>query len=142
MRAVGQQALLDTREMPRIGQMFIDISLSRQVQYIKSITAIVRSPSVKRFVVGYTSRGAWKRFGEYRKEACSHLVVLADTLTYSQAANLERSLQDRCWSDERSILYKKYDPVRRVKKGFYGAPTPKNPLDKSKNHVVYLAWWE
>jgi hypothetical protein len=121
--------------------MSTGISLAREVQYLKTVTAIVTSPCVKRFVVGYASNGAWKRFGGYRKENCSHLVVLADALTYSQAYYLERTLQDRIWSDGRSILFKKYDPARRDKKGFYGAPIPKSPVE-SKSHIVYLAWWE
>jgi hypothetical protein len=52
-------------------------------------------------------------------------VVLADALTFSQADYLERTVQDRIWSDGRTILFKKYDSARRDKKGFYGAPMPK-----------------
>jgi hypothetical protein len=119
--------------------MSTGISLVRQAHYLSTIKAIVTSPCVKRFVVGYTSKGAWKRLGGYRKEGCDHLVVLADALTFFQADHLERTLQDRIWSDGRSILFKKYDPARRDKKGFYGAPIPKAD---NKSHAVYLAWWE
>lgn len=99
--------------------MSAGITPTREVQYLDTIRAIITSPRVRRFVIGYTSRGAWKRFGGYRKEGCSHLVVLADALTFSQADYLERTLQARIWSDAPSNLFKKYDPARRNKKGFY-----------------------
>jgi hypothetical protein len=118
------------------------------MQCIRTIEAIARSNLVGRYLVGYTSRGSWKRFSHYRRENCSHLVVIADALTFAQASTLESDLQSRCWADARSIIFKKYDPLRRDKRGTYGAYLNHyrsflNPgLKDEKVHCVYMAWWE
>src|SRR5262245_48514495 len=117
------------------------LMLTRTYQHFRTIVAIAGSKSVERFVIGYTGQGSWRRFGQYRKENCSHLVVIADGLTNAQAAMLEMELQQRIWSDKRTVLYRKYDAKRRDKRGFYGAPQRHHRMT-DRNHVVYMAWWE
>jgi hypothetical protein len=120
------------------------VSLERQVQCIRTIGAIARSNLVARYLIGYTSRGGWKRFSHYRSlENCNHLVVIADALTFQQASILEINLQSRLWADGRSVLFRKYDPGRRDKRGAYSAPSF---IHKGRNdetvHCIYMAWWE
>ena len=115
-------------------------------QHLRTIASIASAPSVERYVIGYSSQSSWKRFGQYRASACSHLVVIAEGLKFSQALMLESLLQTKAWQDERTVLFKKYDPTRRDKKGFYGAPAPKWPHGPEREndpiHLVYMAWWE
>jgi hypothetical protein len=116
------------------------VSEERVQQCLRTVKVIAASKSVERYVIGYTTRSSWKRFGQYRKNGCSHIVVIADRLTNFQAYALEMTLQQRAWSNERSILFKKYDPTRRRKGGWYGAP--QSIANKNDNHSIYMAWWE
>jgi hypothetical protein len=113
-------------------------------QYLRTIEAIASARALERYVIGYTSQGSWKRFGQYRANGWNHLIVIAEGLPWHQAYHLEMELQRRAWQDERRTLFKKYDPSRREKKGFYGAPNHYMSEKKrtALTHLVYMAWRE
>lgn len=108
--------------------------------YLDTVRSIIRSPDVREFIIGYTSRSSARRLAEYRNDqGYQHLVVLADRLGQKDAHALERLLQDAVRQDKRSQMYQKYHPVKRD--GRYYRSAGKNTADPAaKVHSVYIAW--
>lgn len=116
------------------------LPLGRADAYLDTVRSIIRSPDVREFIIGYTSRSSARRLAEYRNEqGYQHLVVLADRLGQKDAHALERLLQDAVRQDKRSQMYQKYHPVKRD--GRYYRSAGKNTADPvAKVHSVYIAW--
>lgn len=116
------------------------ISDNRFDRLLTTIDAICRSPTVRHYRIGYTSRSIQARSDQYYSTKWDHCVALADRLTQDEALLLERELFEeiRDCEDRRSVVYCKYDPscldgpYRRSRGGAVD--------NGEKLHTVYLAW--
>lgn len=109
-----------------------------------TVETIARSPLVKEYMIGYTSRQGLKRRSEYiRQHGYEHLVILADRLTQSDALELERALHDYLKEPEvrTTSSWKKYEKSRR--EGIhYESAGPRLQRADAPSHSVYMAWLE
>lgn len=115
----------------------------RDVQKILgTIEIICRSPSVERYLVGLTIKSALVKGAGYARAEFEHFVVLADKLTCASAINLEGELFNKIKeSDQRGVIYQKYEP-RRIRRHYHpscgGLSTPAD----DRSYSVYMAFWE
>jgi predicted GIY-YIG superfamily endonuclease len=108
---------------------------------LNTIEAIARSPQVRQYVIGYTSKAPHIRFGQYRGRGYHHLVVLATQMVREDALDLEAHLQERVKSEKDHVLYQKYREKKRDRPHARSAGGSK--LDPNGlGHSVYMAWIE
>lgn len=108
---------------------------------IAATEAIITSPAITGYLIGYTSDSLANRLYRYKGESFKHLVILADKLNRKDALDLERSLQLKATKAKKShILYRKYHPDKRDKPLIRSKGTGKIDAD-ALVHSVYLAWW-
>ena len=107
------------------------------------IEALVASPKVERYNIGFTGQPLLKRAAQYRGIGYRCLVLVADRLIRSEALELEKLLCDIAReADRRSAAYRKFQPNShggRHSPSYGGAAFEKAIEQK---HGVYVAWWE
>lgn len=109
---------------------------------LSTMLAVVHSPRVNRFRIGYSKQSIVQRGGAYRYTGWPHIVAVSDRMCRKDALDLEKFLHGEMQSDKRGVLYRKYgktvrDDVYRRSSG--GAI---DGQDDEPIHGVYLAWAE
>ena len=110
---------------------------------LATVSLIAASPYIAGYTIGYAARCGNNPFTEHRLvEETTHVVVLADQLTGSEAELLESTIRREILSDRRNTLYRKYDRPRReddtnLKVGQYDPKAAHRPI-----HFLYMSFWE
>jgi len=104
---------------------------------LSDIDILISSPLVKQFIVGYTSNIESRR-DSYRREGIPHFFVLATSLSYKDALDIEKSLFEKCVVDKQSLRYQKYHEKKRDK-GYSRSSGGKNA--EGMENAVYIAFF-
>ena len=102
---------------------------------LSDIDIVTSSPLVKQFIVGYTSNIESRR-ASYRRVGIPHFFVLATSLSYGAALEIEQSLFNQCVVDKQSLRYLKYHEKKRDK-GYSRSSGGKNAA--GMECTVYIA---
>ena len=104
---------------------------------------IAQSPSVKSYIIGFTSQSLRDRFRPYQSNGYEYAVLLCDRLTRSEALQLEehifREMKTMKGAANGKQLYDKYEKSRRD--GPYSPSYGGKGEANARQHGVYMVWW-
>jgi len=106
---------------------------------LDALRGMAFSSKFHNFKIGFTSGPAERRAREYRGKGFSHLVLLADKMSATDALMLEERLLRALTINKKSVLYRKWNVTQKDK------PYSQSRGGLSNNgflpvHSVYVAW--